>query len=162
MAAYTKAIFLNEDPDYLLELADIYEGMLDMSTALNLNRRAEQLRGSENNSIKKLALLKGFALLDVGSISNILADCEHQEFKEKYPAFRGRLEELARSLTDIRSNLLNCLSYLECDYRMFAMEELQACLQKLPKQIELVVMHAFLKWSITKMAEGYKIMWQAY
>lgn len=45
---------------------------------------------------------------------------------------------------------------------MFALEELQQCLMKLPKQPELVVMHAFLKWSVTKMAEGYKLMWKAH
>lgn len=124
-ALYTKAIFLNEDPEYLLELADIYEMMMDLSTALNLHKRAEQLRGSQSSKIKSLALLRGFALLDAGSVKNILSDCEHQEFKEKYPSFRGRLEELAQNLPEIRINLLNCLSYLECDYRMFALEELQ-------------------------------------
>ena len=66
--------------------------MTDLSTALNLHKRAEQLRGSQNTRIKNMALLRGFGLLDAGSVKNILSDCEHQEFKEKYPAFRSRLE----------------------------------------------------------------------
>ena len=74
-AAYTRAIFLNEDPEYLIELADVYERMMDLSTALNLHKRAEQLRASQNNRIKSLALLRGFALLDAGSVKNILSDC---------------------------------------------------------------------------------------
>jgi hypothetical protein len=45
---------------------------------------------------------------------------------------------------------------------MFALDELQVCLQALPKQAELIIMHAFIKWSITKMAEGYKLMWAAH
>jgi hypothetical protein len=76
-------------------LADIYESMLDLSSSLNLHKRAEQLKGSQNSKIRSIALLKGFGLLDVGSCRNILLDCEHTEFRDRYPAFRGRLQELA-------------------------------------------------------------------
>ncbi len=55
--------------------------------------------------------------------------------------------------------LMNCLGFLETDYRVFAMEELIKCLGKRPKQVELVVLHALIKWSLCRMAEGYKLFW---
>lgn len=61
--------------------------------------------------------MKGFGLIDVGSIKNILLDFEYPEFKDKYPSFRGRIMAYAYDTPEITENLMNCLSFLETDYR---------------------------------------------
>lgn len=71
----------------------------------------------------------------MGSVRNILVDCEVEGFRERYVGFRARLLGLAEGTPEIRENLMNCLGFLETDYRLFALEELEKCLLVRPRQI---------------------------
>lgn len=74
MAIYKRCLFLREDVEVVVELAECYRQLNDISTALNLYRRAEQILPNWSGKIKQLSLEKGFHTILSGSAKNLLAD----------------------------------------------------------------------------------------
>lgn len=59
-------------------MAEIYEEINDLSTAILFYKRSQQINAKDNikNKIQALSLIKGLELLAIGSSKNILLDTE--------------------------------------------------------------------------------------
>lgn len=91
--AYHKVLFLREEAQFMLELAEIYEKMYDVSSAILFYRRTFELNKSSQalERGKFLSKVQGLQLLEIGSIKNILEDTEFVTFFKRYPAFHKRM-----------------------------------------------------------------------
>ena len=119
-------IFLKEDSEYLVEMAEIYEALMDLSTALSLLKRADFLesRMEIKEKINRIAIIQGMQLIQMGNARNILIDTSHETFIKRYPVFHKKMLRKAELNGTYSDKLYACLSYLEVNYRKMAIAEI--------------------------------------
>ena len=161
---YHKVLFLKEDPQYMSELAEIYEALMDLSSAVTFYRRVHQLNGSfqAHEKVKTLTKIQGLQLLEVGSVKNILEDTEFEPFVKRYPAFHRKLVKKAGEKPVVSDYLMTCLAYLEVNQRQLALSEIENCMMIEEKDADLVVMQGLILWSLMETKKGYEAFWVAY
>jgi hypothetical protein len=151
-------LFLKEDPQFMLELAEVYERNCDISSAILFYRRVHQLNGNSNalEKVRFLSKVQGLQLLELGCAKNILADSEFELFARRYPAFHRRmLRKLAERRT-IADYLESCLAYLEVNQRQLALGEVDNCIMVDETDADLVVLRALILWSLLENVRGYE------
>lgn len=74
-------------------MAEIYETIMDVSTATLFYKRSLQIlpRPDIKEKVQSLTLIKGLELLTIGSSKNILLDTEFNVFMKRYPIFHKKM-----------------------------------------------------------------------
>ena len=134
----------------MYELAEIYEKVLDFSSATLFYRRVHQLNNSSLafQKVKYFAKVKGLQLLEIGSVKNILEDTQFQVFKKRYTTFHKRLFKKVAEKALYRQYLHSALAYLEVNHRQLALNEIDNCIIIEEKDVDLVIFRAMIYWSI--------------
>jgi hypothetical protein len=105
---------LKEDPHYLFELAEIYEKMMDLTSASLFYRRTHQLNNSSAalEKVKNIAKIQGLQLLSIGSVKNILDDSEFEVFVKRYPQFHKKIMKKIADRPIFSDYLESAMAYL--------------------------------------------------
>jgi hypothetical protein len=157
-------IFLREDVQFMLELAEIYERSCDIASAVLFYRRANQLapNSTAQEKVKFLSKVQGLQLLALGSAKNILADSEFESFSIRYPAFHRRMLKKLEEKRTVADYLESCLAYLEVNQRQLALSEVDNCIMLDESDADLLVLRAMILWSLLETPRGYEGFWAAF
>lgn len=103
-----------------------------------------------------LTKIQGLQLLSIGSSKNILEDTEFESFIKRYPIFHKKMLKKASENAILGDYLLTCLAFLEVNQRQMALCEIENCIMIDDKDVDLLVMHAFIFWSLIEINKGYE------
>lgn len=149
-------------------MGEIYESMLDHSSAILFYKRSLQLlpRPDIKEKVQKLTLVKGLELLETGSAKNILLDTSFEVFIKRYPFLHRRMlnkaNECWKESSHLSEHLTSCLAYLEVNQRKLALDSIENCLMINEKDPDIMVLKGIINWSLMDNRKGFECFWKAW